>query len=103
MSHVAEAMAEVKGRTEGFGTVVAGIDRARLVEEGDVTLAVPFLDGKPLDVDMAHTRSGTFVIDHEDGGHVIDANAGGVFLGEAKVVEDRANELGKLSGSASGN
>ena len=66
MSEEATAVAFVKEPTQGLGKGVGRVDLAREVTEDKVTSLTPFLNGKPLDVDMASPFGRFAMVDNLD-------------------------------------
>jgi len=81
-------VARVQNPSKGFCEVVSRIEDARNVFQDDFASLFPVLDGKELDVNVAGTFSGVSGIDKLDCGGIVFMKDDGLFLWEAKLLED---------------
>ena len=90
VTHGATGMATMELRAKSFGGLVSWVEGAWKEGDNEITAGAPFLNGEVLDVNMASTDSGTAVIDHGNGGLVVNVNDGGTKRKIAEFREDRA-------------
>jgi len=88
VSHEAATVSVMEDPSDGFGEGVGAVDDAGNEDQEDVAGSFPFLDGEPLDVDVAGTWSWFVGVGHEDGSLIVAEGGGGAVLFVA--------ELGKM-------
>lgn len=71
VAHHTTAMSVVQNPTKCFGKSVTGVDDTGTMMAGNVD-TFPFLNRKPLDVDVSCTGSRFALVDHGNGGFIVD-------------------------------
>ena len=61
-------------RPRELGTSISAVDDTRNMVKFDQTTLSPFLNGEVLNVDVTRTSGRLVLVDHGDGGHVVDVD-----------------------------
>jgi len=86
VTHGASHVSMVQGGTKRLSSRVARVDDAGDVAHLDDPALSPFLDCEVLDINVTGAGSGLPLIDHGDGGLVVDVEHGRVFLFETELL-----------------
>ena len=90
MAEEAATMAFMKDTPQGFCEGISGIDFAGKVTKKEVSCLAPFLDGKPLDVNVASPFSGLAIVDDIYARFVVFKNKSRFGGGKVEFTENRA-------------
>ena len=97
MSEKSATMSFMKNTAEGFSQGIGWVDFSREMAQNEVTGTTPFLDCKPLDINMASPFGGLAIVDYVDSGLVVFKDNCGSRWGKTKFAKDRANIAADLT------
>jgi len=86
MSHCSAGMPMMQDPTKGFGRIVCHIQNTSDVLHENVTLPMPFLYCKELDIDVPGTCGGFALIDHSNCSLIVFVKNCRMFLSESKIL-----------------
>jgi len=88
VSHEATGVTGMEGPSQTLGSSIRRVDGGWDVMHDDVTALLPFLNSKPLDVDMTGPGSGLAIVDHGDGSLVVFMKASRAVRGKPEFCQD---------------
>ena len=102
MTKKSSAMPFMKYTAKRFSQGIGWIDFSREMAQEQVTSTAPFLDRKPLDVDVASPFGGLTIVDYVDRGLVVFKNNSGTRGRKTKFAKNRADVATDLAGMDGG-
>ena len=78
MAHEAGCMTIMEGIAKGLGALIRWVKNTGDMLDKEITVSTPFLNGKVLDVDVTGPSSRFVLIDHGNGGLVVNIQRGWV-------------------------
>jgi hypothetical protein len=96
VAHGTASMTGKESPAKRFGSMVGNVDDAGDVTHDDDTTALPFLDGKVLNVDVSRVGSRFAFVDHRNSGNVVLVERCWTLLWDTKFMENCAKVFGDL-------